>query len=305
VEARLRRLVRNRILLVTGLLVLAAAAIVGRLFTLQVTGHRRLAARAAEQITEELQFLPKRGVIADRTGRRLAVDVEVDSIYGVPSQVADRTAVARQLAAETGRDPARYAKELAKKRPFVWLERRVSPEVSARIAARKWKGVGFLKENRRFYPQREFGAHVLAFAGLDNQGLAGVELGYDRDLWRDAVVVMAERDAHGNDQPFRPAVGRAARGLRAAADPDAVIQFIAQEEPDAASRRRPPRAGASSCSSRAPARCSRWPASPSSTRTTRRPARRRRCATAPSGTPSSPARSSRPSCSRRPSRRRR
>jgi cell division protein FtsI/penicillin-binding protein 2 len=58
----------------------------------------------------------------------------------------------------------------------------------------KWKGVGFIKENRRFYPQREFGAQVLGIAGIDNQGLAGIELGYDRDLWRDAVVVVAEQD---------------------------------------------------------------------------------------------------------------
>ncbi|HWR98163.1 MAG TPA: penicillin-binding protein 2, partial [Candidatus Methanoperedens sp.] len=230
-EVQLRRLVRNRILLVTGLLVLAAALIVGRLFSLQVTGHRRLAARAAEQLAGELQFLPKRGVIADRAGRRLAVDVEVDSVYGVPSQVADKTAVARELAAATGRDQARYAKELAKQRPFVWLERRVSPAISERLAARGWKGVGFLKENRRFYPQREFGAHVLGFAGLDNQGLAGIELGYDRDLWREAVVVMAERDAHGNDLLVSgPPLEALREGDELRLTLDAVIQFIAQEE---------------------------------------------------------------------------
>jgi len=230
-ERQLRRQVRSRILLITGMLVLAAAVIIGRLFSLQVTGHQRLSARAAEQLNEEIQFLPKRGIIADRAGRRLAVDVEVDSVYGVPSLVADKRAVAERLAAATGKDAARYTRDLAKKRPFVWLERRVSPAVASGIAAMNWKGVGFIKENRRFYPQREFGAQVLGVAGMDNQGLSGLELGYDRDLWREAVVVMAEQDAFGRDIMVSGPPLEALRGgdeLRLTLDE--VIQFIAQEE---------------------------------------------------------------------------
>ena len=230
-ERESRRQVKNRILGITGILVLVAAAIVGRLFSLQVTGHQRLSARAAEQLSEEIQFLPKRGIIADRAGRRLAVDVEVDSIYGVPSQVADKADVARSLAVATGKDGARYTRELAKKRPFVWLERRVSPAVSSQIAARGWKGVGFIKENRRFYPQREFGAQVLGIAGMDNQGLSGLELGYDKDLWREAVVVMAEQDAFGNDILVSgPPLEALREGDELRLTLDEVIQFIAQEE---------------------------------------------------------------------------
>ncbi len=230
-ERQLRRQVRNRVLGITGFLVVIAVVIIGRLFSLQVTGHQRLSARAAEQLTEEIQFLPKRGIIADRAGRRLAVDVEVDSIYGVPSQVADKDDVARRLASVTGRDAARYSRELDKKRPFVWLERRVSPGVSSRINAMGWKGVGFIKENRRFYPQREFGAQVVGIAGMDNQGLSGLEQGYDRDLWRDAVVVMAEQDAFGKDILVSgPPLEALREGDELRLTLDEVIQFIAQEE---------------------------------------------------------------------------
>lgn len=230
-ERQLRRQVKNRILAITGLLVLLAAVIVGRFFSLQVTGHRRLSERADEQLSERIQFLPKRGMISDRAGRRLAVDVEVDSIYGVPSQVPDKAGVARRLSIATGRDAARYTRELAKKRPFVWLERRVSPAVASEVAAQGWTGVGFIKENRRFYPQREFGAQVLGIAGIDNQGLAGIELGYDRDLWRDAVVVMAEQDAFGNDILLSGPPPEALReGDELRLTLDEVIQFIAQEE---------------------------------------------------------------------------
>ena len=230
-ERQLRRQVRSRILAITGCLVLVAAAIIGRLFSLQVTGHQRLSARAAEQLAEEIEFLPKRGIIADRAGRRLAVDVEVDSVYGVPAEVGDKRAVAQRLAAATGKDSARYLRQLEKKRPFVWLERRVSPAVSSGIAAMNWKGVGFRKENRRFYPQREFGAQVLGIAGMDSQGLSGLELGYNRDLARAAVVVMAEQDAFGKDiMVSGPPLEALREGDELRLTLDEVIQFIAQEE---------------------------------------------------------------------------
>jgi len=230
-EQQLRGQVKSRILAITLFLVLVAAVIIARLFSLQVTGHQRLSARAAMQIAEEIQFLPKRGIITDRAGQRLAVDVEVDSVYGVPSQIADKRAVARRLAAATGKDAARYMRELEKKRSFVWLERRVSPAVSSDIAAMGWKGVGFIKENRRFYPQREFGAQVLGTAGMDNQGLSGLELRYERELWSDAVVVMAEQDAFGKDIMVSGSPMEALReGDELRLTLDEVIQFIAQEE---------------------------------------------------------------------------
>ena len=70
-ERQLRRQVKSRILGITGFFVLVAAAIIGRLFSLQVAGHQRLSARAAEQLTEEIQFLPKRGIISDREDKYL------------------------------------------------------------------------------------------------------------------------------------------------------------------------------------------------------------------------------------------
>lgn len=228
-ERELRRRVRNRILAITVVLALAGAGTFARLFYLQVVGHRRLSERAAAQISREIQFVPKRGPIADRHGRRLAADVEVDSIYAVPSKVPDKVAVARVLAGTTGRPASVFERELAKSRPFVWLARRVTPAVSE--AAAGLEGVGFLKENRRFYPQRELAAQVLGVAGVDNQGLVGVELAYDRHLWREAVWMVAEKDALGQDLLVAGPPPEALRdGDELRLTLDAVIQFAAQEE---------------------------------------------------------------------------
>jgi cell division protein FtsI (penicillin-binding protein 3) len=233
VERELRRRVRNRILAIVALLVVAGGAIITRLFYLQVVWHERLSTRASEQITDKIQYLPKRGIISDRNGRRLAVDVEVDSIYGVPSKVRDKGTVARLLASATGRDAAWYQAQLAKEGSFVWLARRVSPQVAERVAAMKWEGIGFRKEPRRFYPQRETGAQVLGVAGMDNKALAGVELFHDHDLWRDAVWFIADRDARGNDIFFAgPPLEALREGDELRLTLDATIQFIAQEELD-------------------------------------------------------------------------
>ncbi len=43
------------------------------------------------------------------------------------------------------------------------------------------KGIGFVKESRRFYPKRELLAHVLGYVGLDDAGLAGIESASDVD----------------------------------------------------------------------------------------------------------------------------
>jgi cell division protein FtsI (penicillin-binding protein 3) len=95
----------------------------------------------------------------------------------------------------------------------------------------KWEGIGFRREPRRFYPQREIAAQVLGVAGMDNQGLAGIELAHDRDLWRDAVWFVADKDALGNDLFISgPPLDALREGDELRLTLDEVIQHIAQEE---------------------------------------------------------------------------
>jgi cell division protein FtsI/penicillin-binding protein 2 len=97
-----QRKVRIRIISVALLLSLCGGGIVARLYFLQVVFHQKLSSRAASQIYEEISFAPKRGDISDRRGRKLAVNVEVDSVFGVPSSVEDPKAAARALTPLTG-----------------------------------------------------------------------------------------------------------------------------------------------------------------------------------------------------------
>ena len=94
---------------------------------------------------------------------------------------------AQRVAVEAGRalniDPNKiYPQLLDKKRSFVYVERKASPERAAALQHRGLAGLDFYPEERRSYPQHTVAAQVLGYAGVDNKGLAGLELGLERDL---------------------------------------------------------------------------------------------------------------------------
>ena len=62
------------------------------------------------------------------------------------------------------------------------MRRQVSPEQARRVAALNLDGIGFVKESRRFYPNKELAAHLLGYVGLDNNGLGGLESTYDSQI---------------------------------------------------------------------------------------------------------------------------
>src|ERR1700720_4654318 len=65
-------------------------AIVFRLFWLQVVRHQDFVERAARQQQRTFEVAPRRGVLYDRNLRELGMTVLVDSVYAVPSEIADR-----------------------------------------------------------------------------------------------------------------------------------------------------------------------------------------------------------------------
>ena len=168
--------------LLIGAVILAAwsAAIEARLVYLQVIRHGDLAARARDQQTGTVETAANRGDILDRNGRVLAYSVEAESIYAVPAEIAnvDRTAAALCGALDdcTRRDRQAIAERIRRGRSFAYVERQVSPDAARRVAALKLDGVGFMKESRRFYPNKDLAAHVLGYVGIDNKGLSGIEV---------------------------------------------------------------------------------------------------------------------------------
>ncbi|HUH61923.1 MAG TPA: penicillin-binding protein [Terracidiphilus sp.] len=159
-----------------------ACLIAGRLFWLQIVRHGEYVERAQKQQQRTFEIAPRRGVLYDRNLRELAMTVQADSVYAVPSEIDDKAAAARALAAIVHTDPedartaeAAIAERLRNGHAFAWVARRVSAKTAAAVRALDMKGVYFQKEFERVYPDNQIAAQVLGYVGADDEGLGGLE----------------------------------------------------------------------------------------------------------------------------------
>src|SRR6185503_19844855 len=137
--------------------------------------------------------------IVDRNGHPLAVSVDAESIYAVPQDIEDAAgtaaALGRALSLDAGARRELQA-TLEKTRAFAWVRRKVDPAVARAVRALQLDGIGFLTENRHYYPQRELAAHVIGYVGLDNTGMSGIEYAFESGIRGRAVKVVIRTDAH-------------------------------------------------------------------------------------------------------------
>jgi cell division protein FtsI (penicillin-binding protein 3) len=171
--------------------------VLGRAYHLQVLQSQRLAAMAQRQSERIVQLIPKRGVIYDRKKKEMAISVEVDSVFAQPLKVEDTREVARKVAPLLGKKPAVLLSRLKGEENFMWLQRGITREQRIAIEHYDLPGVAFLKETKRFYPQGELGVHVIGFAGLDGEGLEGIEFGYDEFIRGEPGYIVISKDALG------------------------------------------------------------------------------------------------------------
>ena len=204
-----------------------------RLLYLQVYRHSAMMARAESQQLQTVAAPAKRGDIVDRNGRLLAYSVEAESLWADPSKVQDleKTAalICRALDECTAADRRDLLQDLRRKGRFAYLARRLSPAAAERVKALELPGLGFLKESRRFYPNKEMLAHVLGYVGTENQGLGGLESRYDSQVRGLPGKVIVETDAH--QRPVSSRIEReATSGASLELTIDQYLQNIAERE---------------------------------------------------------------------------
>jgi cell division protein FtsI (penicillin-binding protein 3) len=213
------------------------ALVAVRLVYLQVYQGAKYTGQAERQQERVVKLTSKRGTIYDRMGRELAVSLDVDSVYGVPSGIDNPRRLAKQLSPILRKDRRRLEKRLAGDRKFIWLSRKVGPDRAEQIRKLDNKEIGLRSETRRFYPKKTLAGPVLGFIGVDNQGLEGLELAYDKALRGVSGWVIAEKDAMGRTVfPGGPGLQYQLpkRGHDILLTIDEVIQYIAEKELDAA-----------------------------------------------------------------------
>jgi cell division protein FtsI (penicillin-binding protein 3) len=185
-------------LVATVALVGAYAAIVYKSYDVQVAQaehYRRLARR---QHVRTVEVAAPRGAIYDATGFELAVSADVDSVFASPREVVDVAGTAEALTRVLpDLDVRDVEARLSSRRYFAWIDRHVAEDEAARVQAAGLPGIHLAKEPRRFYPARALAGSVLGVAGIDGEGLDGLELSMNELLSGKRARLSALRDARG------------------------------------------------------------------------------------------------------------
>ncbi|HET6678630.1 MAG TPA: penicillin-binding protein 2 [Nitrospira sp.] len=202
-----------------------------RLVTLQVLQAAELTARADRQHQKSVTLEGARGTVVDRHGKVLAMNVEVPSIFGVPTSLDNPANAARFLSPVLHIRREEIEKKLRQEKHFVWLARKIEPEQGHRLEQLSIDGIGMVMEGRRFYPKGPLLAHVLGFVGMDGIGLEGLERRYETQLHGEKRMTILQRDALGRTvfpKGLREQVPAAGHALTLTIDE--VIQYIAEKE---------------------------------------------------------------------------
>ncbi|MBW2036413.1 MAG: penicillin-binding protein 2 [Deltaproteobacteria bacterium] len=223
------RWVRFRILLVATILAICFGIILGRAVQLQVLDRSELSERAAGQYKKAFCNKPRRGTIFDRHYKELAVSIEVSSICAYPKQVSDPDQTAAALAGTLNLRKSVLAKKLSSDRAFVWVKRQADPKDVSAVKKLKLRGIGFVRESRRFYPLKTVAGQVIGICGTDGKGLEGLEYYYDSSLSGRESNWTIFRDALGRSFTVEAATGKRKDGHNLILTIDKNIQYIAEQ----------------------------------------------------------------------------
>ncbi|NLY10371.1 MAG: PASTA domain-containing protein [Firmicutes bacterium] len=202
-----------------------------RLGYLQIPSKRRLEQIARGQRISPTTVDAQRGAILDRNFQTLAVSIGADAVWVVPSEIEDFEATAKNLAPYLSLSESEILTQLKSRNNNFYLERKLTPQASQAIRDMRMPGIRLLERPQRFYPHKTMAAHVLGIAGVDNQGLEGLEYQYESLLAGTPGTYVVERDAARREIPagesdFIPPVN----GYDLVLTLDATIQFIAEKE---------------------------------------------------------------------------
>jgi len=138
---------------------------------------------ASSQHSEDVVIPAARGTIYDRTGLQLAIGEQAQTVYADPRQVTDPKNESATVAQTLKLDPNQVYQQLSDRtHGFVYVKRKADPAQAGKLEKRGLPGLGFYAEERRFYPQFSLASQVIGYAGVDNHGLAGLELSLDKQL---------------------------------------------------------------------------------------------------------------------------
>lgn len=226
---------RKRAIIMATTIVFGFVLVVLRLADIMLLEHGKYIEKAMMQQLKQEDIQVRRGIVFDRKGREMAVNLDMDSLYCDPAEIAEPEDSARVLSEATGKPSKAILAKLSSDTRFVWLDRKLKPETVTKIKDAKLIGIGFRPDTKRFYPNGMLAAHVLGFTNIDNKGIEGVELKYDSYLKGIGGKVVQVRDASG--RTLSEGVDMESRGNNVTLAIDEGLQYMVEAELDSALKR--------------------------------------------------------------------
>tara|TARA_B100000315_G_scaffold235312_1_gene250126 strand:+ start:5397 stop:7271 length:1875 start_codon:yes stop_codon:yes gene_type:complete len=191
--------IKIKIIFIFIFFVFSGIGIITKLYHLQIKGQGRFNERALNQYKGKVYKYTNRGNIFDRNMRPLAVNVKVKSVYAHPDKIQNHLRTARTVSSVLDLPKKEIRKKLKKKLPFVYIKRKINPDEYNKLKNKNLSGIYFSTEYKRFYPKMELASRTIGFAGMDNQGLSGIEYYFDDYLSHGGKWVRFQKDRRGRN----------------------------------------------------------------------------------------------------------
>lgn len=191
----------ERIKIIFLILLLLFIFIILRVFYVQMFDYKKLNKFAKDLWSRDLPLEADRGLILDRNGVVLADNLTTTSLVLIPNQIKDKEKTTEQLAEILNVSYEDMKKHVYKQTSIERVHpegRRLPYDVAEKISALNMSGVYLVKEAKRYYPYGNMLSHSLGYVGIDNQGLSGLELQYDKYLTGKSGAIKYFSDAKGN-----------------------------------------------------------------------------------------------------------
>jgi cell division protein FtsI (penicillin-binding protein 3) len=211
---------------------LCSGGMIARAVNLQVMETEFLQEQGNARFLRVVDIPTTRGVISDRNGEPLAISTPVDSVWVEPRELLQEPENIEPLARVLGADAEDVERKLNQRsaREFVWLKRRLHPDVAAQVRELAIPGVFLQKEYRRFYPAGEVAAHVIGSTNIDDVGQEGLELTYEEWLSGEAGRKRVIRDRLGRTVEEVELVQESRPGNDLVLTIDRRLQYLAYRE---------------------------------------------------------------------------
>ncbi|NLW22099.1 MAG: PASTA domain-containing protein [Tissierellia bacterium] len=221
---------KKRLVFVFAVVLIVVFALIIRTGYIQIARGEELKKGALEQWTKGIEIKPKRGIIFDRNGKKLAISVSSYTVWASPADIDDPIDTAKKVAEVLDMDESLVYEKITKRQNVEKIKQWITKEEAKKLRNLRLSGIEIVEDNKRFYPYEDFASHILGFTDIDGYGLYGIEKTYDRYLSGTPGRWVKTEDARGRQMPYDgERVYDAEDGLNVVLTIDEVIQHFAEK----------------------------------------------------------------------------